>query len=400
MKRRLNPMQEFIEDVQAAFPDNQEYLTRSQLIQVFEFTGNASGYQQFCKTPEYKISRGLYRTSSPTTKDTKVEMNIVSKRQQATEPTPVINVALTPKCDKSLVPASDPDFVAFGDYRIVYNLMKANSFFPVYITGESGNGKTKMVYEACAKAKRELIRANITEVTDEDDLIGGFRLVDGNTIWQDGPAIEAMKRGAVLLLDEINLGSPKIMCLQPILEGNAIYIKKTNELVYPAAGFTVVATANSKGKGSSDGRYMGSNILNEAFLDRFAITIEHDYPSTVVETKILNLILAKNKVTDKDTLEFVPRLIEWAAAIRHTFKEGAIDEIVTTRRLIHILNFYIFGGTKNRMKAIEYCIARFDDETKVSFKSLYQKFDATIGIAGQELPVESDVTFGPGEPTF
>jgi hypothetical protein len=373
-------------------------MTRSQLIQVFEATGNASGYQGFCKTPEYKISRGLYKLPTSMIEDTKVQMNI-SKRQRVPEPTPINSAVDTPKTAISLVPTTDPDFVAFGDYAIVHNLVKANSFFPVYITGESGNGKTKMVYEACAKAKRELIRANITEVTDEDDLIGGFRLVDGNTVWQDGPAIEAMKRGAVLLLDEINLGSPKIMCLQPILEGNPIYIKKTNELVYPAAGFTVVATANSKGKGSSDGRYMGSNILNEAFLDRFAITIEHDYPSTTVETKILNLILAKNNVTDKDTLEFVPRLIEWAAAIRNTFKECAIDEIVTTRRLIHILNFYIFGGTKNRMKAIEYCIARFDDETKVSFKSLYQKFDATIGIA-QELPVESDVTFEPGEPTF
>jgi len=379
MKRRLNPMQEFIEDVRAAFPDHHDGMTRSQLIQVFEATGNASGYQGFCKTPEYKISRGLYKLPTSMIEDTKVQMNI-SKRQRVPEPTPINSAVDTPKTAISLVPTTDPDFVAFGDYRIVYNLVKANSFFPVYITGESGNGKTKMVYEACAKAKRELIRANITEVTDEDDLIGGFRLVDGNTIWQDGPAIEAMKRGAVLLLDEINLGSPKIMCLQPILEGNPIYIKKTNELVYPAPGFTVIATANSKGKGSSDGRYMGSNILNEAFLDRFAITIEHDYPSTTVETKILNQILTKNNVTDKDTVDFVPRLIEWAAAIRNTFREGAIDEIVTTRRLIHIMNFYIFSGTKNRMKAIEYCIARFDDETKASFKSLYQKFDATMGI--------------------
>ena len=391
-------MQEFIEDVQAAFP-NHESATRSQLIQVFEATGNASGYQGFCKTPEYKISRGLYKLPTSMIEDTKVQMNI-SKRQRVPEPTPINSVVDTPKTAISLIPDSDPDFVPFGDYTIVRNLVKANSFFPVYITGESGNGKTKMVYEACAKANRELIRANITEVTDEDDLIGGFRLIDGNTVWQDGPAIEAMKRGAVLLLDEINLGSPKIMCLQPILEGNPIYIKKTNELVYPAPGFTVIATANSKGKGSSDGRYMGSNILNEAFLDRFAITIEHDYPSTQIETKILNQILIKNNITDMNTLDFVPRLIEWAAAIRNTFREGAIDEIVTTRRLIHILNFYIFSGTKNRMKAIEYCIARFDDETKASFKSLYQKFDATIGIAGQEPPTESDGTFGPGEPTF
>ena len=388
------PLDNFIESILTMYPDSpQDNLTRNQVNSVFNnHPDNRKGFIQFVNTPAYKLSRGIYSVA-PMQTNTDISPVYAKKTQSAA-------VVTIPEQQTSLVPQKDPDFVPFGDFTLIYNLTKSETFFPIYITGESGNGKTKMVYEACAKAKRELIRANITEVTDEDDLIGGFRLVDGNTVWQDGPAIEAMKRGAVLLLDEINLGSPKIMCLQPILEGNPIYIKKTNELVYPAAGFTVVATANSKGKGSSDGRYMGSNILNEAFLDRFAITIEHDYPSTVVETKILNLILAKNKVTDKDTLEFVPRLIEWAAAIRNTFKEGAIDEIVTTRRLIHILNFYIFGGTKNRMKAIEYCIARFDDETKVSFKSLYQKFDATIGIVGQELPVKSDDTFGPGEPTF
>ena len=376
------PLDNFIDSLHETFCSGEvvDTLTRSQINMVLEDNpGNRKGYVEFITNPAFKASRGVYRVPA---KDGTVPVSqifaVAKKTVESSKA--VLNTIIAPKCDKSLVPASDPDFVAFGDYRIVYNLVKANSFFPVYITGESGNGKTKMVYEACAKARRELIRANITEVTDEDDLIGGFRLVDGNTIWQDGPAIEAMKRGAVLLLDEINLGSPKIMCLQPILEGNPIYIKKTNELVYPAPGFTVVATANSKGKGSSDGRYMGSNILNEAFLDRFAITIEHDYPSTMVETKILNQILTKNNVTDKDTVDFVPRLIEWAAAIRNTFREGAIDEIVTTRRLIHILNFYIFSGTKNRMKAIEYCIARFDDETKASFKSLYQKFDATMGI--------------------
>jgi len=376
------PLDNFIDSLHETFCSGEvvETLTRSQINMVLEDNpGNRKGYVEFITNPAFKASRGVYRVPA---KDGTVPVSqifaVAKKTVESSKA--VLNTIIAPKCDKSLVPASDPDFVAFGDYRIVYNLVKANSFFPVYITGESGNGKTKMVYEACAKARRELIRANITEVTDEDDLIGGFRLVDGNTVWQDGPAIEAMKRGAVLLLDEINLGSPKIMCLQPILEGNPIYIKKTNELVYPQPGFTVIATANSKGKGSSDGRYMGSNILNEAFLDRFAITIEHDYPSTTVETKILNQILAKNKVTDKDTVDFVPRLIEWAAAIRNTFQEGAIDEIVTTRRLIHILNFYIFSGTMNRMKAIEYCIARFDDETKSSFKSLYQKFDATMGI--------------------
>ena len=390
------PLDNFITALHETFCSDEVYetLTRAQINTVLEENpDNRKGYVEFITNPAFKASRGVYRLPA---KDGTVPVSqifaVAKKTIESSKE--VLNTIITPKTAISLIPDSDPDFVPFGDYAIVRNLVKANSFFPVYITGESGNGKTKMVYEACAKAKRELIRANITEVTDEDDLIGGFRLIDGNTVWQDGPAIEAMKRGAVLLLDEVNLGSPKIMCLQPILEGNAIYIKKTNELVYPAPGFTVIATANTKGKGSSDGRYMGSTILNEAFLDRFAITIEHDYPSTHIETKILNQILIKNNITDMNTLEFVPRLIEWAAAIRNSFKEGVVEEIITTRRLIHILSFHIFGGTKNRMKAIEYCIARFDDETKASFKSLYQKFDATIGIAGSE-PLGDD-PFGGG----
>ena len=349
------PLDNFITALHETFCSDEVYetLTRAQINMVLEENpNNRKGYVEFITNPAFKASRGVYRLPAKGATVPVSQIFAVAKKTIESSKE-VLNTIITPKTAISLIPDSNPDYVPFGDYAIVRNLVKANSFFPVYITGESGNGKTKMVYEACAKARRELIRANITEVTDEDDLIGGFRLIDGNTVWQDGPAIEAMKRGAVLLLDEINLGSPKIMCLQPILEGNPIYIKKTNELVYPAPGFTVIATANTKGKGSSDGRYMGSNILNEAFLDRFAITIEHDYPSTQIETKILNQILIKNNITDTNILEFVPRLIEWAAAIRNTFKEGAIDEIITTRRLIHILSFHIFGGAKNRMKAIE-----------------------------------------------
>lgn len=370
--------QQFIKDIIANVPDVSSGVTRRQINEVYTKTGNSKGYLDFVRSPQFKISRGLYSVSAaeavnslPATESAPVPIPVAKKKPVMTE--------TSPSPAEGLIPRSDQNFIPFGDYKIVYNLVKSGSFFPVYITGESGNGKTKMVYEACAKAKRELIRANITEVTDEDDLIGGFRLVDGNTVWQDGPAIEAMKRGAVLLLDEINLGSPKIMCLQPILEGNPIYVKKTNQLVSPAPGFTVIATANTKGKGSADGRYIGSNILNEAFLDRFAITIEHDYPTKEVETKILTQTALKNDISDADSQEFIAKLVTWAEAIRNTFKEGAIDEIVTTRRLIHILNFYLFG-TKNRMKAINYCISRFDEETKTSFRSLYQKFDATVKI--------------------
>jgi AAA domain (dynein-related subfamily)/CbbQ/NirQ/NorQ C-terminal len=377
------PLQQFINDIIANVPDVNSGVKRSVINEIHQKTGNNKGYHQFITSPQFRISRGLYSLPS-------------NDADTATAPAPSSTLPkkepVQMSISKNLTPSTDPNFVPFGDYRIIFNLVKSGSFFPVYISGESGNGKTKMVYEACAKAKRELIRANITEVTDEDDLIGGFRLQDGNTVWQDGPAIEAMKRGAVLLLDEINLGSPKIMCLQPILEGNPIYVKKTNELVHPAPGFTVIATSNTKGKGSIDGRYIGSNILNEAFLDRFAITIEHDYPPKAAESKILQQILQKENTSDPDVLDFCAKLVEWAAAIRATFKEGAIDEVITTRRLIHIMNFYVFGN-KNRMKAIDYCISRFDDEIKASFRSLYQKFDETVKveqITPSYTPIESE----------
>ena len=269
---------------------------------------------------------------------------------------------------KNLVPYKDDTFVPFGNFSDLKKILGSDIFYPVFITGMSGNGKTFSVEQACAALNKELIRVNITIETDEDDLIGGFRLVDGNTVWHNGPVIEALERGAVLLLDEVDLASNKILCLQSILEGKGVFLKKIGRYVNPAPGFTVVATANTKGKGSDDGRFIGTNVLNEAFLERFALTFEQEYPTPSIEAKILS------KMCDDD--EFVSRLVDWADIIRKTFNDGGIDEIISTRRLVHIITAYkIFG---KRMKAIEACVNRFDDETKESFLSLYEKIDDKV----------------------
>ena len=274
-----------------------------------------------------------------------------------------------------LIPKKDPLFVAHGHFSDLTKVIQSRKFYPVFETGESGTGKTYMTEQACAKLKREFIRVNITVETDEDDLLGHYALIDGNTVWQDGPVVIAMERGAVLLLDEIHLASNKVMCLQPILEGKGVYLKKVNRMVKPADGFTVVATANTKGKGSEDGRFVFTNILNEAFLERFPITMEVGYPSAVTEKKIVNKVLDSLGVSDSD---FSEKLVNWANAIRKTFYDGGIDEVIATRRLVHISNaFAIF---KDRMKAIEMCVNRFDEDTKTSFLDLYSKIDAGVDL--------------------
>lgn len=410
-----NNLKNFVIAVTKTFPKNTEY-SRSELEKVKTLTGNNKGFFEFTNAPEFRIRHGHYQIpveykfvsehpASPIPSlpvdlsEAKQErVKLVNDANQESQTSPSLAVVEEKKtvhvipidCD-SLVPVRDPLFVPFGDFRLILNFFKSKVFFPIYVSGESGNGKTKMVYEACAHARRELIRANITESTDEDDLLGGFRLVNGETVWHNGPAITAMERGAILLLDEINLGSPKIMCLQPILEGNPIFLKKINKLIYPAPGFNIIATSNTKGKGSDDGRYIGSNIQNEAFLDRFAITIEHEYPSRGAEEKILNNILDKNNITDSKVKEFVTKLVDWANIIRNTFREGAINEVITTRRLIHVINFYIFGK-QDKITAIEYATARFDEETKASIRSLYQKIDDTIVIDKDNNIVKSEET--------
>jgi len=280
--------------------------------------------------------------------------------------------AKKPAPDKvSYVPSKNAEFVPFGNYSPLKKIIQSKMFYPAFITGLSGNGKTLSVEQACAMLNRELIRVNITIETDEDDLIGGFRLVNGDTVWHNGPVIEALERGAILLLDEIDLASNKILCLQSILEGNGVFLKKIGRYVRPQSGFNVIATANTKGKGSDDGRFIGTNVLNEAFLERFPVTFEQAYPSVNNEIKLLGLHADRVGVKDD---EFVKKLVDWADIIRKTFYDGGIEELISTRRLVHILRAYsIF---KNKAKAIQVCINRFDDETKQSFMELYDKVDA------------------------
>ncbi len=277
---------------------------------------------------------------------------------------------------ESFVPDKDETYVSFGFFDDLEEIIADGIFFPVYITGLSGNGKTMMVDQVCAKLKRELIRVNITKRTDENDLIGSYELIDGNTIRREGPVITAMRRGAVLLLDETDLGTEDLLCLQPILEGKPYFDKKTGEIVHPKDGFNIIATGNTKGRGSDDGKFIGTNTLNEAFLERFAITEEQDFPPVAVETKILNKNFEKMGIQDT---EFTECLVKWAEVIRKTYSEGAIDDIITTRRLVHITKAYrIFK--KNRIKAIRKCLNRFDDEVKTQFIDLYSKIDASVTV--------------------
>ena len=291
--------------------------------------------------------------------------------------------AVMPHVEKNLVPSVDNTFVKFGNFTDVKKIVQSKQFYPTFITGLSGNGKTFGVEQVCAQLKRELIRVNITIETDEDDLIGGFRLVDGNTVWHNGPVVEALQRGAILLLDEIDLASNKILCLQPVLEGKGLFLKKIGQYVSPKAGFNVIATANTKGKGSDDGRFIGTNVLNEAFLERFPVTFEQAYPSIKIEEKLLTLHGQSVGVNDFD---FIKRLVDWADIIRKTFYDGGIEDIISTRRLVHIIRAYsIF---KDKAKAIQVCTNRFDDETKQSFLELYDKVDADFKMPTEEVKDE------------
>ena len=283
------------------------------------------------------------------------------------------NAPAAPIVEQNLVPDKDPNYVPFGNYSDVKKIIQSKMFYPTFITGLSGNGKTFSVEQACAQLGRELIRVNITIETDEDDLIGGFRLVNGATVWHDGPVIQALNRGAILLLDEVDLASNKILCLQSILEGKGVFLKKVGRFVKPANGFNIFATANTKGKGSDDGRFIGTNVLNEAFLERFALTFEQDYPTPKTEQNILEKVAANYGCLDK---KFCENLATWGDIIRRTFKDGGIDEVISTRRLVHVIR--AFAIWQDRMKAIKVCVNRFDDETKQSFLELYDKIDADV----------------------
>ena len=291
---------------------------------------------------------------------------------------PIINPPTPPKDSNTvlnLIPQKNPRYVSWGHFKDIKTILESHIFYPIFVTGLSGNGKTSMIHEVCAKLKRDLIRINITVETDEDDLLGGFRLKNGETVWEDGPLIVAMKTGAVALIDEVDLASHKIMCLQPVMEGQPIYLKKINEIVYPQKGFNIVATANTKGKGSEDGRFMGTNILNEAFLDRFSATFYQEYPAPAQEARILKKQFQMYEIEEDG---FVDNLVKWADVIRQSFKQGAVDDIITTRRLIDITKtFSIF---RDKMKSIVLCLERFDDETRESFVDFYTKVDAGVSM--------------------
>ena len=331
---------------------------------------NGSNYQTVTnKLNDYKVSRGKWNLT-------------VREQMEQTYQAPA---AIVPAQEQqNLIPDKDDTFVKFGNFGDLKKIIQSRLFYPTFITGLSGNGKTLSVEQACAQLGRELIRVNITIETDEDDLIGGFRLVDGATVWHNGPVVEALERGAILLLDEVDLASNKILCLQSILEGKGVFLKKIGKYVKPTKGFNVFATANTKGKGSDDGRFIGTNVLNEAFLERFPVTFEQSYPTPATEQKILEGISLDLGVEDRD---FCKRLVDWADIIRKTFYDGGIDEIISTRRLVHIIRaFSIF---KDKAKAIQVCVSRFDDETKQSFLELYDKVDADFVMPTEEQQKES-----------
>ena len=330
------------------------------------------------KQDQYKVARGIYSLPIDGNDISPQVVKDIQSELPKTETAPVnetVNQAafIVSSLTGDIVPTKDPVFVPWGYFKDIKSIVSSKQFYPIFITGLSGNGKTMNVSQACAQAKRECIRVNITIETDEDDLLGGYRLQEGQTVWQNGPVIEAMERGAILLLDEIDLASNKIMCLQPILEGNGVFLKKINKFIKPAPGFNVIATANTKGQGSDDGKFIGTNILNEAFLERFPITVEQSYPTNKIENKILDNVFANKKLTRKSDEKFATDLVTWADIIRKTYYEGGVDEIISTRRLVHIVEaFAIF---KNKMKAIEMCTNRFDVDTKTSFMDLYTKVD-------------------------
>ena len=381
--------QEFVDYAVQKFGTNE--LTTAELKEANAHFGCKYAPQWLIKNADYKVGKSTFRL--PT------EANMVSTASTVKASIPETEKVLTTKAPETatvseaayvvssltgdIVPKKDPVFVSFGNYPDVKSIIKSKMFYPVFITGLSGNGKTMGVTQACAENKRELIRVNITIETDEDDLLGGYRLKDGQTVWQNGPVIEAMERGAVLLLDEIDLASNKIKCLQPILEGSGVFVKKINRFVKPANGFNVVATANTKGQGSDDGKFIGTNVLNEAFLERFPITFEQSYPSVAIEQKIL--MSTYKQSTGKSDDDFCKKLVTWADVIRKTYFDGGVDEIISTRRLVHIIQAYAIFGKK--MKAVEVCTNRFDDDTKNSFIELYTKVDA--GATAEQISEEA-----------
>lgn len=377
-----NARSRFLNAVKSRF-GNIDTISRQQVIEICESMSMAMP-MWLVNDKAYRAGRGLYRLDNGMVNAVSVDQAADSAVVNMAASSNVVPINQRSTTEVSLVPEKASGYVPFGNFDDVRQIVKSNKFYPIFITGLSGNGKTMMVDQVCTVENREMIRVNITIETDEDDLLGGFRLIDGHTVWQNGPVITAMEHGAILLLDEVDLGSNKLMCLQPVLEGKSVYLKKINKVISPKAGFNIIATANTKGKGSDDGRFIGTNVLNEAFLERFSITMEQEYAPAKSEEKILKNVLSTSGIEDN---EFVGNLVQWADITRKTFYEGAVTEIISTRRLVHICEAYAIFG-QDRMKAITLCLNRFDVDTKNSFLDLYKKIDVKVSPVDETAEVQ------------
>jgi len=339
--------------------------------------------QWFTKEEENRLGRGLYKVPNSivapaSTAKVNLTAQVLKMPVQSPAPTTMQKITnlVTDMEQMNLVPAQYPNYVPFGNYEDLNRIIGSSKFYPVFITGQSGNGKTMSVEQVCAKLKRKFVCISMTPETDESDLLGNYILINGEMVWRDGPVTVAARQGAVLCIDEIDYGAQNLSCLQRVLEGKPFLLKKKNEVIVPASGFTIIATANTKGKGSDDGRFMYTNVLNEAFLERFPITFEQGWAPNNVEKKIVKKELSSEGRADD---AFADNLVTWADAIRKTFEDGGCDEVISTRRLVHIAKAYgIFG---DRLKAIQYCLNRFDEDTKASFLDLYTKVDASVNMA-------------------
>lgn len=375
---------EFLDAAIARFGNST--ITRSQLLE-FADQHNFKNLNWFLNDPAHKIGRGKYTIAKEqsSTPETKIEKTVDQ------ELSVVQSFVGSESIRESNVPEIDRLFVKHGDFDLVSRIIGSKLFYPIFITGLSGNGKTMGVEQACAQHGRELFRVNITIETDEDDLLGGFRLVNDSTKWFDGPVVRAMKSGGVLLLDEVDLGSNKLLCLQPVLEGKGMLLKKINQHIKPAPGFTIVATANTKGQGSETGKFIGTNILNEAFLERFCATFEQKYPEERIEKNILKKLFQSHGLSGDIIEDFIIKLVTWAVGTRKTFESGGTSDLISTRRLVHIVNAYAILGHPSdesdkkkigeiRKQSIELCIARFDESTKMSFISFYENIDPYLNM--------------------
>ncbi len=385
---RMSPdRQEFIATLQSVYPDQTSFSKED-----LENVGAVPYWVKSTKYPFRNSDASIFDLSALMTNV--IPMPVKPQPVMPMASMPVGNMPVAAQTESvnilednvKIVPEKMSNYVPFGHFKDVKNIIKSGIFFPVFVTGLSGNGKTLMIEQVCASLKRELFRVNVTIETDEDDLMGGHTLVNGNISFREGPVIKAMRKGSVLLLDEVDLGSNKLMCLQSVLEGKGYLIKKTGEWVTPKPGFTILATANTKGQGSEDGKFIGTQIMNEAMLERFAITMQQEYPPVSVEKKILEKEMALTGAVDS---EFTTKLVDWADIIRKTFYEGAIDDVITTRRLVHIVN--AFRMFDDRMKSIEMCISRFDEETRMSILDLYTKIDEGVSLT-EENPIDESET--------